>query len=108
MPYFVYIKKLSLSGELRLGFDLNTCPEFAMQLQNIKGWLYSDILGIWHIPYYDNHLTYLQKKFGHRVIFYDLYPNHFKMQDSVGVINALDKALIAENGYSLFKINNAA
>jgi hypothetical protein len=30
------------------------------------------------------------------------------MQVPVGVINALDKALIAENGYSLFKINNAA
>jgi hypothetical protein len=38
----------------------------------------------------------------------NVYPNHFKMQVSVGDINALGKALIAENGYSLFKINNAA
>ena len=37
-----------------------------------------------------------------------LYPNHFKMQDSVGISNALGKALIEEHGYSLFKINNAA
>ncbi|WP_252097729.1 hypothetical protein [Pseudoalteromonas sp. NBT06-2] len=37
-----------------------------------------------------------------------LYPNHFKMQDSVGIRNALGKALIEEHGYSLFKINNAA
>jgi hypothetical protein len=37
-----------------------------------------------------------------------IYSNYFKMQVSVGVINALYKALIAENGYFLFKINNAA
>jgi hypothetical protein len=30
------------------------------------------------------------------------------MQDPVGVRSALGKALIAENGYSLVKINNAA
>jgi integrase/recombinase XerD len=72
MKYSIYIKQLSLLGELRLGFDLNSCPEFAMQLQNIKGGLYSDIFRVWHIPYYDNHLIYLQKKFGHLAIFYDL------------------------------------
>ncbi len=38
----------------------------------------------------------------------EIYPNHFKMQDSVGIRNALGKALIEEHGYSLFKINNAA
>ena len=37
-----------------------------------------------------------------------LYPNHFKVQDSVGIRNTLGKALIEEHGYSLFKINNAA
>jgi len=31
-----------------------------------------------------------------------------KMYDSVGFKNALGKALIAGNGYSLAKINNAA
>ena len=36
-----------------------------------------------------------------------IYPNHSKMQNSVGVRNALDNALIADNGHSLFKINNA-
>jgi hypothetical protein len=30
------------------------------------------------------------------------------MDDPVGVINALGKALIAENGFSLCKINNVA
>ena len=37
-----------------------------------------------------------------------IYPSHFKMQDPVGVRSALGKALIAENGYSLVKINNVA
>ena len=33
-----------------------------------------------------------------------IYPNHFKMQVPVGVQNALDKALIAENGISFSKL----
>jgi hypothetical protein len=37
-----------------------------------------------------------------------IYPFHLKMQDSAGIRNALSKALIVENGYSLLKINNTA
>ena len=32
-----------------------------------------------------------------------IYPNHFKMQDSVGIKNALGKELIVENGVSFSK-----
>jgi len=34
------------------------------------------------------------------------YSTDFKLHDSVGVINDVDKALIVGNGYSLVEINN--
>ena len=55
----INIKSILCSGESRLAIDLNSCPELAMQLQNIRGWFWSDKLGVWHIPYYENHLTSL-------------------------------------------------
>ncbi len=68
----INIKRILCSGEVRLALDLNTCPELSMQLQNIKGWYWSDVFGVWHIPYYENHLNYLENKFGHLAIFYNL------------------------------------
>jgi len=38
----------------------------------------------------------------------DEYPSYLKMRVSVGIKNDLGKALIADNGISLLKINNAA
>ncbi|MFT6140310.1 MAG: integrase [Psychromonas sp.] len=72
MVSFIYINRICCSGEFRLGGDLHTCPEFAMKLQNIKGWLWSENIGVWHIPYYDNHLDYLQRKFGDLAVFHTL------------------------------------
>ncbi len=68
----INIKRILCSGEVRLALDLNTCPELAMILQNINGWSWSQSLGVWHIPYYENHLNYLENKFGHLAIFYSL------------------------------------
>ena len=43
-------------------------------------------------------------------LFMALYyiPNHLKMQDSAGIINALGKALFEDNSCSIVEINNAA
>jgi len=35
-----------------------------------------------------------------------IFSNDFKLHDSVGIINDVDKALIMDNGYSLVEINN--
>ena len=37
----------------------------------------------------------------------ELYPNHFKIQDSAKIKRLKGKALIEENGYSIVEINNA-
>ncbi|MBB1294286.1 hypothetical protein H5200_10635 [Pseudoalteromonas sp. SG43-7] len=48
--------------------------------------------------------THLQRI--HHVCGY-VYPNHLKMQVSVGIKSDLGKALIASNSGSIIKINNA-
>ena len=45
------------------------------------------------------------KKYG--MNWYWLYPNHLKVQVSVGIKSDLGKALIASNSGSIVKINNA-
>ncbi|CAG8998273.1 MAG: Tyrosine recombinase XerC [Candidatus Celerinatantimonas neptuna] len=64
MKPIIYFKKIYLSDAARLAFCLKNKPNLAMQLQNIKGWCWSDALQVWHIPYYDNHMEYLHRKFG--------------------------------------------
>jgi site-specific recombinase XerD len=72
MANLIYIKKLWLNEQARLGFDLSACPEMGMHLQNIKGWQWNDVYRIWHIPYYEDHLFYLQNKFGHLAAFHNV------------------------------------
>lgn len=72
MTNLIYIKKLMIDTQVRLAFDFSRCPQLAIQLQNIKDWQWSDRDAVWHIPYYSNHLAYLQKRFGHLATFYDV------------------------------------
>jgi integrase/recombinase XerD len=71
----IHVRQVMYVGQARLGFDLSRCPEFAMHLQNVKGCIWDDVLGMWHIPYFDNHLSYLQKRFGHLTTFHNLDSN---------------------------------
>jgi integrase/recombinase XerD len=68
----INIKSFTITGKRRLGFDLRQSPDFSAYLNNIKDCCWCTQLGIWHIPFYDNHLSYLQKKFGSHVIFHNL------------------------------------
>jgi site-specific recombinase XerD len=72
MENCIYLQRISLQGKFRLACDLRTCPDLSMILQNINGWTWSETLSIWHMPYYENHLAYLQKRFGHLAVFHDL------------------------------------
>lgn len=70
--HIIKIKSVTIEGKLRLGFDLRQHPGFSAYLHNIKGCCWCTHLGIWHIPFYANHLSYLQKKFSGRVVFHSL------------------------------------
>lgn len=72
MKHIVYLKPITISGEARLAMILRQNPEFAMQLQNIKGWTWSETPGVWHIPYHANHLSYLQNRFGRVARFHNI------------------------------------
>lgn len=68
----INVKRILCAGELRLALDLSNYQQLSLQLQNIKGWLWDDKLSVWHIPYYENHLSYLQQQFGHLAIFHNI------------------------------------
>ncbi len=72
MMNIIYIKKMCLMGHSRLAFNLGQCPALSMQLQNINDWQWDANAGVWHIPYYDNHLSYLQQYFSHLAIFHNV------------------------------------
>ena len=64
MKPLIKLKIVVISGQKRLAFGLKANDTLTMRLQNIKGWCWDEAIGVWHIPYYDNHLTYLHKHFG--------------------------------------------
>jgi len=68
----IYIKRIFVMGQARLGLDLSQCPELAMYFQNIRDWRWDPHLGVWHVPYYDNHLSYLQNRYAYIAIFHDI------------------------------------
>lgn len=63
LPY-VYVQKRKVNGSLRLAFDLRQNQNLYHNLQNISGWSWSSELSVWHIPYYSNHLEFLQRHYG--------------------------------------------
>ena len=75
MEYLIRIKPLFIDGEKRLGFDLRYCPQVGMHLQNLRGWRQWGNSNVWHVPYYDNHLAFLEKRFGHLAIFHNIESN---------------------------------
>jgi len=72
MQHIVYFEPITIADEARLAMILKQNSEFAMQLQNTKGWTWSETLGVSHIPYYANHLSYLQKRFGRVALFHNI------------------------------------
>ncbi len=72
MTHRINCKRISVSGTSRLGLDLRQCRSFYGQIQQVKGCQWSEVLRIWHLPYYGNYLSYLQKKFGHVATFHCL------------------------------------
>lgn len=83
MKTVVYLKKIGVSGETRLAFGLKNNPNLAMQFQNITGWCWSEALGLWHIPYYENHMEYLRKKFSALAHFQHVDTGHKPQQPTI-------------------------
>jgi integrase/recombinase XerD len=75
MSYLVRVKHFFIDSKSRLGFEFHQRPEFKLKLQNTKPAKWDQMLGIWHIPYYDNHLSYLEKQWGDLAIFHNVDQN---------------------------------
>ena len=69
MTNIVNCKRISFSGTYRLGLDIRAYRSFSSYIQQVKGSQFCRTLGVWHLPFYDNYLDYLQTKFGHIAVF---------------------------------------
>ena len=72
MHPLIPIKRVHLDQKDRLALNLQSCPDFSHQLQNLTDCQWSEKYQFWHLPHYDNHLQFLQQKFGNQAIFHDL------------------------------------
>jgi integrase/recombinase XerD len=71
-PLTITCKRIQIDGAHRLALEIPPGSPFVHLLNQVKGSLYSDTLRRWHLPYYENYLSYLQHKFGHVAVFHCL------------------------------------
>ncbi len=72
MIIVINVKQACIAGRPRLVLDFSHCAALVKHFQNIKGACWCAALAQLNIPFYCNHLDYLQKKFGQFAVFYNI------------------------------------